>query len=75
MKKENTMKRLPSKIIQQSPEGIVLPPETIFPPIIAPPNIRLTPKLPNVKETIANPSLGPDSNMDIEETPLTKRES
>ena len=61
------MKRLPSKIIQQSPEGIALPPETIFPPIGTPPNIRPPPKLPNIKETISNPNLGPDSKMDIEE--------
>ena len=67
MKEENNMKRLPSKIIQQSPEGIALPPETTSLPIVAPPNIRLPPKLPNVKETIANPNLGPDSKMDIEE--------
>ena len=38
-----------------------------FPPIVAPPIIRLPLKPPNVKETIANPSLGPDSNLDIEE--------
>ena len=67
MKEENTMKGLPSKIIQQLPEGIALPPETIFPPVIAPPNIRLPLKPPNFKETIVNPSLGPDLKMDIEE--------
>ena len=67
MKEESNMKRLPSRIIQQSPEGIALPPETIFPPVVAPPNIRLPLKPPNVKETIANPNLGPDSKMDIEE--------
>ena len=50
MKEESNMKRLPSKIIQQSPEGIALPPETVFPPVGAPPNIRPPPKLPNVKE-------------------------
>ena len=67
MKKESNMKRLPSKIIQQSPEGIALSPEIIFPPIVAPSYIRLSLKLPYVKETIANPNLGPDSKMDIEE--------
>ena len=61
------MKRMPSKIIQQSPEGIALPPETIFLPIVAPPNIRPPLKLPNVKETIANSNLGPDLKIDIEE--------
>ena len=66
-KEESNMKRLPSKIIQQLPEGIALPPETIFPPVVAPPNNRPPPKPPNVKETIANPNLGPYSNMDIEE--------
>ena len=67
MKKENTMKRLPSKIIHHSPEGISLPPETIFPTVVALPNIRLPPKPPDVKETIANSSLGPDLKRDIEE--------
>ena len=39
----------------------------IFPPIVAPPNMRPPQKLPNVKETIASPNLGPDPKMDIEE--------
>ena len=63
-KEESNIKRLPSRIIQQSPEGIVLPPESIFPPIVATLNIRPP---PNVKETIASPYLGPDPKMDIEE--------
>ena len=67
MKEKSNMKRLPSKIIQQSPEGIALPPETVFPPIGVPPNIRPPPKPPNVKEAISNPNLGTDRNMDIEE--------
>ena len=67
MKEESTMKRLPSKIIQQLPEGIALPPETIFLPVGAPPNIRPPLKPPNIKEIISNPNLGPDSKVDIEE--------
>ena len=67
MKEKSNMKRLPSRIIQQSPKGIALPPETIFPPVVVPPNIRPPPKPPNVKETIAGPNLGPDLKMDIEE--------
>ena len=67
MKEEGNMKRLPNKIIQQSTKGIALPPETVFPPVGAPPNIRPPLKLPNVKEAISNPCLGPDLNMDIEE--------
>ena len=59
MREESNMKRLPSRIIQQSPECIALPPEAIFPPVVAPQNTRLPPKLPNVKETIASPNLGP----------------
>ena len=66
-KEESNMKRLPSKIIQQLLEGIALPQETIFPPVFATPNIRLPLKLPNVKETMANPNLELDLNMDIEE--------
>ena len=34
MKEKSNVKRLPSRIIQQSPKGITLPPETIFPPIV-----------------------------------------
>ena len=67
MKEESNMKRLPRRLIQQSPEGIALPPETIFSPIVTTPNIRPPPKLPNVKETIASLNLGPDLKMDIEE--------
>ena len=67
MKEKRNVKRLPSRIIQQSPEGIALSPETIFPPIVVPPNIRPPLKLPNVKETIASPNLGPDPKMVIEE--------
>ena len=67
MKEKSNIKRLPSRIIQQSPEGIALPPETIFSPVVVPPNIRPPLKLPNVKETIASPNLGPDLKMDIEE--------
>ena len=67
MKEESNMKRLPSKIIQQSPTGIALPPETVFPHVGAHPNIKPPLKLPNVKEAISNPNLGPDPNMDIEE--------
>ena len=66
-KEKSNIKRLPSRIIQQSPEGIALSPETIFLPIVVPSNIRPPPKLPNVKESIASPNLGPDLRMDIEE--------
>ena len=64
---KSNIKRLPSRIIQQSPKGIVIPPESILPPIVAPPNIRPPPKLPNVDKTTASPNLGPDPNTDIEE--------
>ena len=67
MKEKNNIKRLPSRVIQQSPKGIALPLETIFPPIVVPPNIRPPPKLLNVNKTIAGLNLGPDPKMDIEE--------
>ena len=67
MEEKSNAKRLPSRIIQQSLEGIALAPETIFSPIVVPPNIRLPPKPPNDKETNASPNLGPDPKMDIEE--------
>ena len=66
-KEKNNIKRLPSRIIQQSPKGITLPPETIYPPIFVPSNIRPPPKLPNVNKTIVGPNLGPVPRMDIEE--------
>ena len=64
---KSNIKMLPGRITQQSPKGIVLPPESIFPPVVAPPNIRPPLKLPNVDKTTASPDLGPDPKMDIEE--------
>ena len=66
-KEKSNIKTLPSRIIPQSPKGIVLPPESILPPIAAPPNIRQPLKPPNVNKTTAGPDLGPDPKMDIEE--------
>ena len=63
----SNIKRLSSRITQQSPKGIVLPPESILPPIVVPPNIRPPPKPPNVDKTTVSPNLGPDPKMDIEE--------
>ena len=58
---------LPNGIIQHSPKGIVLPPGSIFSPVVVLPSIRLPPKLPNVDKATADPNLGPDLKMDIEE--------
>ena len=66
-KGKRDIKMLPNGIIQQSPKGIVLPPESIFPPVVVPPSIRLPPKPPNVDKATAGPDLGPDLKMDIEE--------
>ena len=35
-KERNDIKRLPSRIFQQSPKGITLPPETLFPSLLYP---------------------------------------
>ena len=53
-KEKSNMKTLPSRIIQQSPKGIVLPPESVFSPIVAPPNIRPPLKPPNFDKTTAS---------------------
>ena len=66
-KRKVTWKGCPAKLSNICLTGIALPPETVSSPIGAPPNIRPPPKLPNVKEAISNPNLGPDLNMDIEE--------
>ena len=58
---------LPSKVVQQSPKGIVLPTESIFPPIVTATNTRLPPKPPNVNRTTTSQDPGPDPNMDVEE--------
>ena len=63
----SNIKWLPSRMIQQSPKGIVLPPKSILPPIVAPPNISQPQKLPNVNKTTASPNQGPDPNINIEE--------
>ena len=66
-KRKRDIKTLPNGIIQQSPKGIVLPPGSIFPPIVVPTSIKLPPKLPNVDKATAGPDLGPYLKMDIEE--------
>ena len=63
----SNIKRLPSRNIHQSPKGIVLPPESILPPIVVPPNIRLQLRWLNVNKTTAGPNLRPDLKIDIEE--------
>ena len=65
--KEKDSKTLPSRVNQQPPRGIVIPPEALIPPSIMPSNIRPLPKPPNVDNTTTSPSLGPESNIDFEE--------
>ena len=65
--KEREFKILPSRIIQQTPRSIVLPPEFMLPPIVVPPNDRPPPKPPNIDETNTDLHQGPDPRMDIEE--------
>ena len=65
-KEKRNIKMLPSRIIQQSPRVIVLPPGSVFPPVVVPPGIRQPPKLPNVDKATAALDLGPTPNMDIE---------
>ena len=45
----------------------MLPPGSVSPPIVVPPNVRPPPKPPNIDETNTDPHQGPDPSMDIEE--------
>ena len=65
--KEKDFKALTSRITQQTPRSIVLPPEFVLPPIVVPPNDRPPPKPPNIDETNTDLHHGPDPRMDIEE--------
>ena len=65
--KEGDIKTPPSKITQQTPRSIVLPPGSVLPPVVVPPNDRPPPKPPNIDETNADPHRRPDPSMDIEE--------
>ena len=65
--KEKDIKMPPSRIIQQTPKGIVISPGALMPPFVMPPSVRLPPKPPNVDKVTTSPNLGPDPYMDIEE--------
>ena len=65
--KEKEAKTPPSRTVQQSPKGIVIPLGALISPIVTPPNARLPPKPPNVDNATTSPSLGPEPNVDIEE--------
>ena len=65
--KKKDIKMPPSRIIQQPPRNIVLPPGTVLPPIVMPPSVRPPLQSPNVDKATTRPDLGPDPNMDIEE--------
>ena len=65
--KKKDIKMPPSRIIQQPPRNIVLPPGSVLPPIVMPPSVRPPPKPPNVDKATTGPDLGLDPNMDIEE--------
>ena len=65
--KKTDIKMPPSRIVQQPPRNIVLPPESVLSPIVMPPSVRLPPKPSNIDKTTAGPDLEPDPNMDIKE--------
>ena len=54
-RKEGDIKTPPSRIIQQPPRSIVLPPGSVLPPTVVPPNVRPPPKPPNMDETNIDP--------------------
>ena len=65
--KEGDIKTLPSRIPQQPPRSIVLPPGSVLPPVVMSPNVRPPPKPPNIDETNTDLQQGTDPSMDIEE--------
>ena len=65
--KEKNSKTPPSRVGQQPPRGIVIPPGALIPPIVTQTNIRLPPKPPNVDNASTSPNLGPEPNIDFEE--------
>ena len=65
--KEKDSKTPLSRIVQQPPKYIVMPPGALIPPIVMPPSARPPPKPPNVDNATTSPNLGLDPNMDIEE--------
>ena len=65
--KRGDIKTLTSRIAQQPPRSIVLPPGSVLPPIVVPPNDRPPPNPPIIDESNTDPHQGPDPSMDIEE--------
>ena len=65
--KEKDSKTPLSRIGQQPPKGIVMPPGALMPPTVMPPSVRPPPKSPNIDDATTSPNLGPEPNMDIEE--------
>ena len=65
--KEKDIKTLLSRVVQQPPQGIIMPPGALIPTIDMPPSVRPPPKPPNVGSTTTSPNIGSDPNMDIEE--------
>ena len=65
--KEKDSKSLPSRVDQQPPKVLVIPPGALMPSIGTQPNIRPPPKPPNVDKATASPNLGPEPNVDFEE--------
>ena len=56
-----------SIVVQQPPQGIIVPPGVLAPTIDMPPSVRPPPKPQNVGSTITSPNMEPHPNMDIEE--------
>ena len=65
--KEKETETPPSRIVQQPPKGIVLPPAALVPPVDISPSVSPPPKPPNVDSSTTSPSLGPEPMLDIEE--------
>ena len=65
--KEKDSKTLPSRVDQQTPRGIVIPPGALIPPSVMQPNVRPPPMPPNVDNATTSPNLGPEPNIDFEE--------
>ena len=65
--KERDSKPPPSRVDQELPKGLVIPPGTLIPSIGTQPSVRPHPKPPNVDNVTTSSNLGPKPNVDFEE--------
>ena len=67
--KEKDSKPPPSRVDQQLPKGLVIPLATLIPSIGMQPSVRPPPKPPNANNVTTSLNLGPEPNVDFENSP------